>query len=159
MSIHKPASIGAQLLVAVDFSDCSRRALHKARELISDRPARLLVLHVIDQRFVQECIRHRIGAPEQIKKQLFIEAKSQLKKFLQEEGLEGGQVKTLVCEGVPHLEITRHAQKFKADLIVMGSCGMVGDPDAIFFGGTTEKVLRFISRPVLCVPPASDERN
>lgn len=159
MPIPKAEPIGAQLLVAVDFSDCSRRALRKARELISGGPARIIVLHVIDQRFVQECLRRRIGTPEQIKKQLFIEAKSQMKKFLQEEGLQGGSVKTIVCEGVPHLEITRHAHKFKADLIVMGSCGMVGDPDAIFFGGTAEKVLRFISRPVLCVPPASDERN
>jgi len=159
MAIRKAEPIGAQLLVAVDFSDCSRRALRKARELVSGGPARLLVLHVIDQRFVQECVRHRIGTPGQIKKQLFVEAKSQLKQFLQEEGLDSGQVKTVVCEGVPHLEITRHAHKFKADLIVLGSCGMVGDPDAIFFGGTAEKVLRFISRPVLCVPPASDERN
>jgi nucleotide-binding universal stress UspA family protein len=25
---------------------------------------------------------------------------------------------------------------------------------AIFFGSTTERVLRFIKRPVLCIPPA-----
>jgi hypothetical protein len=31
---------------------------------------------------------------------------------------------------------------------------MAGDSEAIFFGGTAEKVLRFISRPVLCVPPS-----
>lgn len=159
MAVRKAEPIGAQLLVAVDFSDCSRRALRKARELVSGGPAQLLVLHVIDQRFVEECVRHGIGTPEQIKKQLFVEAKSQLKKLLQEEGLDSGQIKPLVCEGVPHLEITRHAHKFKADLIVLGSCGMVGDPDAIFFGGTAEKVLRFISRPVLIVPPESDERN
>lgn len=156
MSINRPASNGSHVMVAIDFSECSRRALHKARELIPDCPSRLIVLHVIDQRFVDECVRRRIGVLEGIKKQLFIEAKSLLKKFLQEEGLDGG-VETLVCEGVPHIEIMRHACKFKVDLVVLGSCGMVGDPDAIFFGGTAEKVLRFISRPVLCIPPTSDE--
>jgi nucleotide-binding universal stress UspA family protein len=157
MKIPKAESIGVQLLVAVDFSDSSRRALHKASELISDSPSRLLLLHVIDQRFVNECLRHRIGSVEQIKKQLFIEAKSQLKKFLQEEGFDGGDVKTLVCEGVPHVEIAKHAEKFKVDLIVMGSRGMAGNPDAIFFGGTAEKVVRFISRPILCIPPSPEE--
>jgi nucleotide-binding universal stress UspA family protein len=60
MKISKAESIGVQLLVAVDFSDSSRRALHKAGELISDSLSRLLLLHVIDQRFVDECLRHRV---------------------------------------------------------------------------------------------------
>ncbi len=36
MTNLKAESIGAQLLAAIDFSDCSWRALHKAGELISD---------------------------------------------------------------------------------------------------------------------------
>jgi len=63
------------------------------------------------------------------------------------------------AKGFPHMEIARRAENFNVDMIVMGSCGMVGDTEAIFFGGTAEKVLRFISRPVLCVPPLSDERK
>jgi nucleotide-binding universal stress UspA family protein len=88
---------------------------------------------------------------------LFIEAKSQLKKFLQEEGFDGGDIKTLVREGLPHVEIAKCGEKFKVDLIVMGSRGMAGNPDAIFFGGTAEKVMRSISRPILCIPPFSEE--
>lgn len=159
MPIRKSIPGAARLLVAVDFSDCSRHALSKATEMISGVQGRMIVLHVIDQRFVQECLRRRIGAPEQIKKQLFVDAKTQLKEFLQEEGLDGDHVKAVVCEGIPHQQIARQAEKLKVDMIVMGSCGMVGDTDAIFFGGTAEKVLRFISRPVLCVPPPSDERK
>ena len=159
MPIRKALPDAAHLLVAVDFSDCSRRALRKAAEMISDGQGRVIVLHVIDQGFVQECIRRKLAKPEQIKKNLFIEAKAQLKQFLQEEGLDGDHVKAVVCEGIPHMEIARRAEKFNVDMIVMGSCGMVGDTEAIFFGGTAEKVLRFISRPVLCVPPLSDERK
>lgn len=159
MAILKAEPIGALLLVAIDFSDCSRRALHRARELIPTSNSRLFVLHVIDQRFVQECVQHGMGAAGEIKKQLFIEAKGQLQKFLQEQGFNSGDVKTLVCEGVPHVEIAKHAEKLEVDLIVMGSRGMAGNPDAIFFGGTAEKVMRFVSRPILCIPPFSDERK
>lgn len=159
MPIRKAVPVPAHLLVAVDFSDCSRRALRKAAEMVSNRQARMIVLHVIDQRFVQECARRRIGAPEQIKKQLFMDARARLKEFLQEEGIDGDHFKTVVREGFPHQEIARQAEKFNVDMVVMGSCGMVGDTESIFFGGTAEKVLRFISRPVLCVPPPSDERK
>lgn len=157
MPMRKRLPRGSHMLVAVDFSDCSRRALRKAREMISDGQARMIVLHVIDQRIVQECVRRKIGAPDQIKKQLFIDAKTQLKEFLHGEGLDGDDVKAVVCEGFPHQEIARQAEKFNVDMVVIGSCGMVGDTETIFFGGTAEKVLRFISRPVLCVPPPSDE--
>jgi len=34
----------------------------------------------------------------------------------------------------------------------MGSRGHSDDMKAIFFGSTSERVLRFITRPVLCVP-------
>ena len=37
-------------------------------------------------------------------------------------------------------------------MIIMGSKGDSYDMKAIFFGSTTERVLRFIKRPVLCIP-------
>jgi len=44
-------------------------------------------------------------------------------------------------------------------MIIMGSKGKAEDMKTIFFGSTTEKVLRFITRPVLCVPPEVDYRK
>jgi nucleotide-binding universal stress UspA family protein len=159
MAIRKALPGAAHLLVAVDFSDCSRRALRRAAQMILGGQGRMIVLHVVDQRFVQECIRRKLAEPKQIKENLFIDAKNQLKQFLQEEGLNGDHVKPVICEGFPHQEIARQAEKFNVDMVVMGSCGMVGDTEAIFFGGTAEKVLRFISRPVLCVPPTSEMKG
>jgi nucleotide-binding universal stress UspA family protein len=157
MSLRKGLPKGAHLLVAVDFSDCSRHALRKTAELLSDGQSHMTALHVVDQRFMRECVRRKLTELDEIKKKLFIEAKTQLKELLREEGLDGGRVKALVREGVPYQQIARHAEKLNVDMIVIGTCGMVGDTEAIFFGGTAEKVLRFISRPVLCVPPPSDE--
>ena len=64
----------------------------------------------------------------------------------------------MVCEGVPYLEINKKAVENNVDMVIIGSCGKTGDMSHIFFGSTTEKVLRFITRPVLCVPPASEYR-
>jgi nucleotide-binding universal stress UspA family protein len=143
----------AVILVAVDFSDCSRLALRKAKLLLGDRPGCIIALHVIDHDFIAACLRRDIADEGNLKKQLFMNAKHRLKTFLQEEVEERINVEPVICEGIPYMEINRKALQYNAEMIVMGSCGMACDPNAIFFGGTTEKVLRFISRPVLCMPP------
>jgi nucleotide-binding universal stress UspA family protein len=141
------------ILVAVDFSECSKLALRKARALIAGKPGRIIALHVIDREFVGQCIRHRLGDEGIIKKKLFLEAKARLLKLLGEEGMTGDEMEVVVCEGIPFIEINRKAIENDADMIIMGSCGNAGDMNTIFFGSTAEKVLRFITRPVLCVPP------
>ena len=62
----------------------------------------------------------------------------------------------IVCEGIPCIEINKKAIQCDVDMIIMGSKGNSDDMKAIFFGSTTERVLRFIKRPVLCVPLESD---
>jgi nucleotide-binding universal stress UspA family protein len=59
----------------------------------------------------------------------------------------------VVCDGAPCIEINKKAVENDVDMIIMGSKGNSDDMKAIFFGSTTEKVLRFIKRPVLCIPP------
>ena len=51
------------------------------------------------------------------------------------------------------MEINRKAVENDVEMIIMGSKGNSDDMKSIFFGSTTERVLRFIKRPVLCVPP------
>lgn len=144
------------ILVAVDFSHCSRRALQKARTLLGERPGRIIALHVVDQDFMEKCISHKLGTEGQIKKDLFLYAKTELKDMLHEEGMNGDDVEAVVCQGVPFLEINKKAVESNAEMIVMGSRGKMGNMKTIFFGSTTEKVLRFITRPVLCVPPEEE---
>jgi len=75
------------------------------------------------------------------------------KTFVRQEQGNGIRIETLICEGVPFMEINKKANELHAEMIVIGSCGNAGDMNTIFFGGTSEKILRFITRPVLCVPP------
>ncbi|UCF85892.1 MAG: universal stress protein [Desulfobacteraceae bacterium] len=143
---------GSTILVAVDFSPCSLLALRKAKSVLGQKPARILVLHVIEEDFIQRCVRHGLGPEEDITKKLFLRAKERLHNVLRQEGMDGEGVEGLVSEGTPYLEINKKAIQSGADMVVMGCRGNSGDMNTIFFGSTTERVLRFIKRPVLCVP-------
>jgi len=141
-----------RLLISIDFSDCCRLALRKVLDLIANRKAEIIALHVIDQQFVQQCVKTGLLDESVIKKKLFIDAKTKLKTLIDEE-LPNTLVKSVVCEGVPYMEINLKAEEFDADIIVIGSRGMIGDHENIFFGSTAEKIMRFTKRPVFCVPP------
>lgn len=145
-------------LVAIDFSDCARDALRQAKVFLAEKPARIIALHVIDRDFITECIHHEFGDEGQIKKKLFMEAKAKLRDFLHKENMENDHVQMMISEGIPYLEINKKAVENHVDMVIIGSCGKTGDMSQIFFGSTTEKVLRFITRPVLCVPPESEYR-
>ncbi|MGD9031806.1 MAG: universal stress protein [Desulfobacteraceae bacterium] len=152
------AEKGSTILVAVDFSPCSLLALRKAKSILGQKPARILVLHVIDKDFIERCVRHGLGSEEEVSKKLFLRAKEKLDHVLRQEGMDVEHVEKLVCPGTPYLEINKRALQIGADMVVMGCSGNSGDMDNIFFGSTTERVLRFIKRPVLCVPDSEDNK-
>ncbi len=149
---------GPIFLVAVDFSHCSRLALKKAKDLQEQGGGRIVVFHVIDHDFVEQCIRDRLGYKAEIKRKLFLGAKSRLEEFVRKEGLEGDQVEKVVCEGSPCIEINKKAVEIDAEMIIIGSQGKSEDMKSIFFGSTAERVLRFIAKPVLCIPPETEYR-
>jgi nucleotide-binding universal stress UspA family protein len=149
-------SKGPLILVAVDFSHCSRLALMKAKSWAAMNDGKILVLHVIDEDFVRHCIQQRLGTEQEVKKKLFINSKKRLREFLRREGMDENNTQMIVCEGRPCMEINRKAMENDVEMIIMGSKGNSDDMKAIFFGSTTERVLRFIKRPVLCIPPESN---
>ena len=155
-NLRNRKSKGPTVLVAVDFSHCSRLALRQAKSWALSNNGKILVLHVIDQDFVRHCIQQHLGVEEEIKKKLFIDSKNKLRRFLRGEGMDENNTPVIICEGRPYTEINRKAVENDVEMIIMGSKGDSDDMKAIFFGSTTEKVLRFIKRPVLCIPPESD---
>ena len=141
-----------KVLVAVDFSPCSAHALKSSKLIMGRKPDHIYVLHVINSDFIEKCIESGLGTVSQIKKTLFVEAKERLKKFLHDQNLTTDSIKTEVTEGIPFLEINRKAIEKDVDIVIMGTHGTSADMKRIFFGSTTERVLRFLKRPVLCVP-------
>jgi len=146
-------------LAAVDFSPCSANALKNSQSIMGRKPDRTYVLHVIDQDFIEQCVTNRLGSEADIKKSLFIEAKQKLKQFLQAQDLTPNSIEMEVCAGTPFLEINRKAIEKDIDIVVMGTHGTSGDLKRIFFGSTTERVLRFLKRPVLCFPIEEERKE
>ncbi len=147
------------ILVAVDFSNSSKAALRKAKSLLIGEYTRIVALHVIDHHFVDQCIYEHLGTKGEIKKKLFTSAKNRLHNFLLTEGMDLNNLEMVICEGTPCVEINKKAVEIDADMIVMGSQGHSGEMKNIFFGSTAERVLRFIRRPVLCVPPEENHEQ
>ncbi len=147
-----------KFLVGIDFSYCSALALKKACEFLDGKNGQIIALHVVDESFIKKCSEHRFGNEPEIKRELFLEAKSKLKNFVRRatNGTQCQSIQLSVTEGIPYIEINKKAVEFGVDMIVIGSCAKDSDMDNIFFGSTAERVLRFITRPVLCVPPDSD---
>ena len=148
-----------KVLVAIDFSPCSAHALKSSKLILGRRPNRIFVLHVIDHDFIEACIAAKLGTESQIKKTLFVETKEKLKHFLEEQNMANNSIEMEICEGTPFLEINRKAVEKDVDIIIMGTHGTSGDMKRIFFGSTTERVLRFIKRPVLCVPIEENRKD
>lgn len=146
-----------RMLAAIDFSACSRLALRTAIDLFQGRRLEIFLLHVLDKRLIDECVKYCSADEADPRKPFFTDAKQKLEALMEE--LQAFAVHPIVCQGVPFHEINLQAEKFDVDVIVIGSCGMTGDPQAIFFGGTTERVVRFIRRPVLCIPPNQGRRK
>ena len=147
-----------KVLVAVDFSPCSANALRNSKLIMGRKPDRIIVLYVIDHDIIERCVASRLGTESEIKKTLFIEAKEKLKQFLRTHSMINASIETEVCEGTPFLEINKKAIEKSVDIVIMGTRGTSGDIKRTFFGSTTERVLRFIKRPVLCVP-IEEDRN
>ncbi len=137
----------SRILCPIDFSDPSRAALRYAAALASHLSAALTLLTVNDP-LLAEAADMAGGSGG-----LAAEAKAELEKFYRD-SLPGSARRPpasfVVATGPAAAEILR-AAKGAADLLVMSSHGATGIRK-LFFGSTTERVLRETSVPVLVVP-------
>ena len=138
------------ILCPVDFSDASRAALKYARAIAEHFGARLVVLTVEDP-LLTEAIDLGTGVhwdPEDARRELAHFASS----ALGGNPLKGIDVEYEVGVGKPAKQILHTAHEEECDLIVMSTHGLTG-VRKMFFGSTTERVLRETTIPVLAVSP------
>ena len=139
------------IICPVDFSDASAGALRYGRAIAEHFGAELHVLTVEDP-LLTEAMDLGTGVP-------WAPAVTQreLARFVENtlgEDMHAAQLHYEVTVGKPATEILRIAHARPCDLIVMSSQGLTG-MRKLFFGSTTERVLRETGVPVL-VTPASD---
>lgn len=138
------------ILCPVDFSNASQGALRYAVAIAEHFGAKLTLLTVTDQ-LLSEAAELRAGAtwlPER--------AEQELRRFLDLATSDRRPVEVAlrVVTGKPAPAILKEAEADSADLIIMSSRGNSG-ARKLFFGATTERVLRETTIPVL-VTPAHD---
>lgn len=139
------------VLCPIDFSNPSRAALRHATAVAEHFQAHLILLTVNDPLMV-EAAEMKVGPgwlPDDSERELrrFFEHTFQHRKAFPVD------VEYLVTTGQPSQEILRVARERACELIVMSTHGLTGIRK-LFFGATTERVLRETTVPVLVTPPA-----
>ncbi len=133
-----------KILVPVDFSDCSNKALVYATALAKQFGAELTLMNVV-QSFPPP--------PEMISLETNAEAIEYGRKELEVLRLTIGDAapcEVLLRTGVPHAEITLAAKELGSDLIILSTHGHTG-VSRVILGSTAERVVRHAPCPVLVV--------
>ena len=139
------------VLCPVDFSDSSRVALRYAIAIASHFGATVTLVTVNDP-ILAESADLKLGS-DWLTKQCLTELQSEVAKTFAGRALENVEIRYEIATGTPAPEILRVARERQSDLIVMSSRGLSG-VRKLFFGATTERVLRETSVPVLVTPPS-----
>ena len=138
-----------QILCAVDFSECSMHALTYALSLAQEADGCLTVVHVLaDDLVAQVGIGEEHVSLAAFLRQHEDEARRLLEKAVPESAAAYCKAESLLLRGEPWKETLRIASERQAELIVMGVQGR-GAADLMFFGSTTQHVVRQASCPVL----------
>ena len=145
------------VLVAVDGSSTSNRALAAALTLAREEKATLHALHVVDQTTVALSLAGGYYVPPDYVDSLLAALREQGRRILSTVEAaarrKGQVVQTALVEnfaGTVADAILRHARKVHAEVIVVGTHGRRGVP-RLLMGSNAEAVLRQATVPVLLV--------
>lgn len=136
----------SSLLVPYDGSESSKKALARACELAKADGSEVSVLYVIPR--YEEMV--DFYKSEAISKSLYQEAEKIADGARKLASGLGVQIKAVVQEGHAGLKIVEIADRFKSDLIVMGTHGWRGMNKALM-GSTAERIIAYAQSPVLIV--------
>jgi nucleotide-binding universal stress UspA family protein len=145
-----PAPRGIKsILVPVDFSAPSRKALDSAAQFARKFGAKLTVLNVVEPVATPDFVQSFPLALED--DEVMAQCKKELERAVKQAGIPPRLVeKTLVRFGRSFHEITEAARTLKVDLIIIATRGHTGLKHALL-GSTAERVVRHAPCPVLVV--------
>lgn len=138
------------VLVAVDFSEDSRRALAWAFDYAIRAPCSIHLLHVVEDHLSDVLSTRRVKLEEEMAA-IVKETEEELARMAHAEAERAavGTVHHHVARGRPAHEIMRVAERIGAEMLVIGGHGR-GRLRALV-GSVAEKVVRHATCPVVCV--------
>ena len=143
-----PFSLKA-ILVPIDFSDCSKKALRYAVPLAKQFGATITLLHVVHVNYAAGPEFGVIDFPL-MEADLRKSAEKQLGQLAATEIQQQAAAQTLVRIGQEMVEIVDCAKRLESDLIIISTHGRTGLKH-VFMGSVAENVVRLAPCPVLVV--------
>lgn len=142
-----PVATGNTILVPVDFSQPSRKALRCACTLAANQKATLMVLHVVEA-FHADMYMDTFNLQRERRRK----ARDQLRAMVADVVDRTVRLYAKVREGNPVDVITRFARACSATLIVLSTHGRTG-LSRVLIGSVAERVVRHAPCSVLVVRP------
>jgi len=141
-----------RVIIPIDFSDLSLKALEYGIDFAKAHRSELLLLHIIEPishtRFISdvaELLEHQRA-----------DAADQLEKLENRTKRRWPRCKSEIHFGIPYVVISDTAKLFRADLIIMATHGFAG-LHHLLVGSVAERVVRLASCPVLTIRPESKQ--
>lgn len=136
------------ILVPIDFSDCSKKALTYALPFAQQFGSAITLIHVVAPYYVADP--YGLTQYERIEDELRAAGKKKLKELIARDIPPSIKVNSLTVNGRPGTEIVEAARQLHADIIVIATHGYTGLKHVVF-GSTAEYVVRNAPCPVLSV--------
>jgi nucleotide-binding universal stress UspA family protein len=151
-----------KILVSTDGSENSKRANKHALWIADKSDADIIVMYVIEPHFPELATGLPLstlptpdqGFYEEIRnegKQIIENFKKELEDVQCKGMCKNTNLKTIIKEGKPSIEIVNTLDEENIDLIVMGASGRHG-LDRFVIGSVTERVVRNARKPVMVIP-------
>ncbi len=137
-----------KILVPIDFSDYSKKALQYTVKLAKSFNAELFLVYVIEPMVYPADLSMGQMVIPQSEVNLSEKANSELEELATNEIADSLKYNIIIKTGKPFMEIIETATEVDADLIIIATHGHTG-VEHLLFGSTSEKVVRKAPCPVL----------
>jgi nucleotide-binding universal stress UspA family protein len=155
---RQPAQPPATILVAVDTSEASRRAVDQALHLAQSAHAQLHIVHVVEHQIPEHLLDLKPSSTSEktVRDWITEEATQNFEAFLAPLQASQTPLHRHLLWGAPGEQIVTLSRKIKADLMVLGTVGRTG-LKGLLLGNTAENVVVHCDCDVLAIKPAGFE--
>ncbi len=142
------------ILIPIDFSEYSNKALRVAVDVASRYNAALHILHVIEKHSYPAIYKESVRRGKDWIHDAKARTKEEVERLLKEYSADGLTTKLHITEGHPSRDIITFTRENKVDLIIVATHGLRG-LNYLLMGSVAEKVVRFADCPVITVKSKS----